>query len=358
MEIDLSKAVIDGAPVVEAEPVVETEEVVEESSTEEVETPEVTETPEEVSEVTEEPAAEEPAPETPEEERTDILSELGFENKESLEERLSKLTELEELLGDDDYIKGLATYRKENGNVQPYLDAFADTSNLSDLDWIRRSFDTDNADLTAEERDLLFSEEIQKYAIGDTEEYSDGDKQKGLIKLKRDAAKIKKSSEENRQKFKMPEPKAPKTKEEIAAERQAEYDSFKKDFSANSEIAGLLKDKQIKLEFEKGEPLVLDVANPELAVDVAYDMSKAEQFFVKDGKVDLQKWNMFIAMATDTEAFVKSIYNHGKSSSLTEIEEEIENPQKTNKTLTDAKPNTDTKEGFLSAALKTKKVRN
>ena len=295
---------------------VTTEEAPEPEKTETVEA--VTETPETVEDtpapVIETPAAVKEVAEQAKPVVTDWKAEV---KKVPFEEALKEL-------GLDEFEIGLLKYRKETGDLTPYLEAkTVDYSKLSDEQIMRRDLRSQYKELSDDEFELLYQDEVSDRFKLDPDVYDESQIKIGQLKLKVEANKVRQRLAEEQSKFKAPEKQKEVSNEPDYAELAA---NWTKVVNGNEATKALLESKRLVLGGK--DSFNYEVENPQSAIDAVLDNTKFWDLFTTETGHDLGKFYKVAVYANNMEKYEKSLIDYGKSLGRKAVDNELKNPSK------------------------------
>lgn len=271
-----------------------------------------------------------------------------FETLDSLLESLNEQPTAYEFK--DDYIKKAVEYYEKNGNLLPFLEATkADYDGMAPEDLVRHNLRREYSELSDSAFDKLYKQEvINKYKL-DEDEFTDDEIELGKQLLQRDANRIKQTLLKEREEFLQPQ-------QEVVQEEQTNFqEGWSNTVLQNSYTNNLLNEKSISIDVD-GEAFNYEVDDPQSMIDMTVDNSKFFNLFLdKSGQVDLNKWYKVVAFAMEPNTYDKSLVNHGKTYGVTQVEQELKNPD-TPKAPAAMDSNQDWREAFLSAAINQKRT--
>jgi len=271
-----------------------------------------------------------------------------FETLDSLLESLNEQPTAYEFK--DDYIKKAVEYYEKNGNLLPFLEATkADYDGMAPEDLVRHNLRKEYSELSDSAFDKLYKQEvINKYKL-DEDEFTDDEIELGKQLLQRDANRIKQTLLKEREEFLQPQ-------QEVVQEEQTNFqEEWSNTVLQDSYTNNLLNEKSISIDVD-GEAFNYEVDDPQSMIDMTVDNSKFFNLFLdKSGQVDLNKWYKVVAFAMEPDTYDKSLVNHGKTYGVTQVEQELKNPD-TPKAPAAMDSNQDWREAFLSAAINQKRT--
>jgi sRNA-binding protein len=350
-EFDPSKIeFLDEEPAGEAEPDTERVEGEADAGEPESDKPEA----EADSVATEKPEAEEPGepekkeePEAEEPKEVDFDALIGersggkFAKWEEVEGKLSKLEQLEALDIDDEFVQGLLQYRKENGDVAPYLEAkTVDYDTLDARELYRRNLIQDNPEMNEKAINRMLKREYDDVVQMNAdlnelepEEVEDLEGERAIIEAK--VSKLRKSFKDQQSKFAQPKKEEGQADTKTQEQREAELEYF----TNHPDIQAL--EKSGKLTFKVGDKAEddfnLEVDPKEVKGVLQNPTALFQNFILKDEKGkpqvkngqyqwDVKGLQMLIAIAKDVNGFTGKFANHAKSLGKEAVENELENP--------------------------------
>jgi hypothetical protein len=254
------------------------------------------------------------------------------------EVRKQKKEDVLKELGLDEHLIKMIQYRESNHDLTPFLRAVtADWDKVNDLDLVRQELRKDYPTLTEEEFNTIADDELgNKYYL---ESVNDGEKTRGKIKLKADAAKVRAKLKEDDKNFldtvKPAEKQAGPTQEEIEAQAQQQREAYAAQVAELPAAKKLLSEKQIVT----GSGFNYKV-DPQAVLKIAQDPVKLFELFQKDGKEDWEGLFATIAFAMDRNNYDKLITDHGKTLGGKEVDDEIDGADQPEKKTTAGKKET------------------
>lgn len=342
----------------------------EQSSEDEQEQPEP-----EASKANEEEGEEAQKPEAEEEEQAsqeqpDFDSYIGersegrFKSWDEINESLSEAEQLKvklqeyEDLGIDDFAKDMLKYRKETGDLTPYLEAkLTDYDKIDGREIYRKHLMQENPDYDVKAINRLLKREYDEVVklsedldMLDAEEREELEGERSIIEAR--VSRLRKGFKESQEKFKAPEKKVGNEQSvDVAKQREDELNYMLE----HPEVAKIKKEGKIAFDLG-GDTFNVEVNAKEVEQLIQNPMALFNDFAVKDEKgnpkVDkngVVQWNMaemvkLFALRSRFNEIVQKAVSHGKSLSKEELERELENPpvpnsqksQKRSKTLAEA----------------------
>lgn len=330
------------------------------------EEPEASQANEEEEPETQESKSEEEEQEAPKQQDIDsIIGERSEGKYKSWEEINESLAEAEQLrqklqeyedLGIDDFAKDMLKYRKETGELTPYLEAkLTDFDKMDGRELYKKHLMNENPEMNEKAINRLLKREYDEVvkenedlALLDEDEVEALEGERAIIEAR--VSKLRKAFKESQQKFKAPEKKADSQQpnEEAARQREAELNYMLE----HPEVQSLKKDGKITFKVGENEQFHIDVNPKEVEQLIQNPMSLFNSFVVKDEKgnpkVDkngVVQWNMgemkkLFALSNRFDELVQKAISHGKSLSKEELERELENPPVPNSQKSQRKPKT------------------
>ena len=241
-------------------------------------------------------------------------------------------------LKSDEFVKKLVTYRKEHGNLTPFIEA-------ATKDWDKQTPEQLIMDDLKKQYSYLSAEKAEKLAKSDfnarfsykddlnltDEENSELAELTGL-KLESEGEKLRQSRKAEQQQFLDSVTPVDKTAEtqkladEQSQKAKAEIEKFSAMYDADPASIKLNAEK--KLVLGKDKPFNYAV-NPVSIKEQTLDTNKFYGKFwsEKDGKevFNADLWNRVIAYSENPAAFEEALINHGMSQGLKTVDDELEN---------------------------------
>jgi hypothetical protein len=239
-------------------------------------------------------------------------------------------TEVLKHLGLDDFEIGLIDYRHKTGDVTPYLEAKSkDWDKVSDVEIMRhnlRSQYPQELELSEDEYQALMEEEVDaRFKLGDA--YTDSEKRLGSVKLKTEAAKVRKALKEEQAKFAAPTREPAKDQPAKTGPTNEEIAQFHETINSNPATQSLLKDKRLVIGSEKS-PYNYAV-EPEKIIQLVKNPQQFWDLFVNEDKTpNLPALFEVIAYAIDSKNFKKAQFDHGVTVGKDEVLDKLQNPDK------------------------------
>lgn len=241
----------------------------------------------------------------------------------------------------DDFVNKLITYRKEHGNLTPFIEAATkDWDKVSHdqliMDELKRQYSSLSPDKAEK---LARSEFNQRFVYKDDPNLSEEENSEmaelTAIKLEAEGEKLRSSRKESQKQFLDSVKPVDRTLEIQAAEKakadadKAEYDKFKAEVESNPATQKLFSEK--KLVLGSKEKSFNYTVSPEVIKDQTLDTNNFFKMFWDDGKFNHEKWHRVSAYAQDPSLFEDSLINHGMSLGTGNVvEKELENVKEKN----------------------------
>lgn len=233
-------------------------------------------------------------------------------------------------LGLDQFEIDLINYRKETGDIIPYLEAKAiDYTKVTDAEILRRSLRNQYKELDDEEFDLLYQDEIaDKYKL-DPEIYDAQAQRLGKLKMKVDAERVRKAFIADQQKFTIPvrQKEVVQPPEDNTAKIAEMQQAWEQEVQANDATKKLLTDKRLVLG-GKESPFNFEVDDPAEAIASAVDNQKFWTLFQGADGTDFGKFFKVREYAKNPDKFEKTLIDYGKSLGRKAEVDELKNPRK------------------------------
>lgn len=250
----------------------------------------------------------------------------------------------------DEFVKKLVTYRKEHGNVTPFIEAATkDYDKLSHMELLRDDLKKQYPNLSKEKFEVLAKNRIDKrFILG--EDADPDEVELAAIDLEVEGEKIRQQRKTEQQTFldsvKPTDRNAELQKlnqEKLEADLK-EFEQFKTSVEVSPITAKLFAEK--KIVFGEKENSFNYTVNPDTIKEQTLDTNKFYGLFWEDGKFNQQKWNKVVAYANNMNAVEDGLVNHGRSLGTKQIAEvELENA----KEKTDQSQPTPTKKSLAKA---------
>lgn len=231
---------------------------------------------------------------------------------------------------DPDFIK-LAQVRKSTGNLDSYFNAYK--NNYKDMppeQLIKHRIDSDSS-LTAEEKALLYEDEMSVYKLDPNAGYTDQEIAVSKAKLKRDTNGYRQELLKDQETWsvKALEPlERQKAEQEHAQAKQVEaMKQFEKTLMADPMITDAIQKKSIKIGTGK-DSFQLPVADAQAALDILTEKKSLNTFMVnEDGTPNIEAAFLTALFASDRKGFIKAISGHFKEKGKEDIINPMENLQ-------------------------------
>lgn len=303
-------------------PVEENEEVVEGK-------PEVT---------TEVKAEEKPAEEKKEEVKTEEKPPVITDWKEYVKkpEHRKEINALLEIDEPDEFVKKLITYRKENGNLTPFIEAATkDWDKISHDQLIMDDLKRQYSKLSPDKQEKLARSEFNqrfsyKEDVNLTEEENQEMAELAAIKLESEGEKIRDTRKSEQKQFLDSvkpvdrDAEVQRLLKEKQDSSQKEFEAFKNQVEASPVMSRLFTDKKIQVG-SNGNSFNYTV-NPEAIKEQTLDTNKFYSQFWDGEKFNQEKWNRVSAYSQDPVKYDEALINHGRSLGTKEVVDvELEN---------------------------------
>ena len=241
---------------------------------------------------------------------------------------------------EDSFSKKLLTYRKQNGNLTPFIQAATtDWDKINDQQLIIEDLKKQYSKLSPEKAEKLAKADYNNRFIYKEDPSLDEAENAELsdlmsLKLESEAANIREARKKEQAEY-LDSVKPVDTKaetERLAREREAshqkEFNAFKEMFEANPDTKKLFAEKKLTVG-SNGSSYSYPV-NPEVIKEQALDSNKFYGKFWKqeDGKeptFNVSLWNKVVAYSENPEAFEKFLIEKALEKGETKIVEELEN---------------------------------
>lgn len=230
-------------------------------------------------------------------------------------------------LADDEFVAKLLTYRRENGNLTPFIEAATkDWNNVSHLELLRDDLKRQYPNLSNDKFEKLAKAEIDKRFI--LEEGADEEEvELANIRLETEAEKVRQKRKEEQKLFLDSVKPVDRTQAQQQAEQerilaeQKEFEKFKNLVDFNPSNIKLQSEKKIVLG-EKENSFNYTV-NPESIKEKTFDTNKFYNLFWGNQNgtqtFDADRWNRVVAYAENPQTFESALINHGISLGQKEI---------------------------------------
>lgn len=239
----------------------------------------------------------------------------------------------------DDFLKKAVTYRKNNGNLTPFIEAATkDWTTYSHQQLIMDDLQKQYSALSPEKREKLAKSDYSaRFVYKDDPELSPAENAElaelMAIKLEAEGEKIRSARVSSQKEFMDSVKPVEKTSNDESAQKAVkEYqdkiakdaDKFKSMVENDPAKAKLFSTKQIVLGSKENS--FNRSVNPDSIIEQAYDVNKFDDLFWENGKFNFEKWAKVSAYAQDMEGTEDSLINHGRSLSTKQIsEKELDN---------------------------------
>lgn len=238
-------------------------------------------------------------------------------------------------LAQDEFVKKLITYRKEHGNVTPFIEAATkDYDKLSHMDLLRDDLKKQYPNLSKEKFEVLAKNRIDKrFILG--EDADPDEVELAAIDLEVEGEKIRAQRKSEQQAF-LDNVKPIDRNEELQRLNQEridadlkEFEEFKKMVEVSPATTKLFTEK--KVVFGEKENSFNYAVDPAIIKDQTLDTNKFYGNFWENGVFNQEKWNKVVAYTLDTKGVENGLINHGRSlgtKQITEVELENVNEKK------------------------------
>lgn len=265
----------------------------------------------------------------------------SLKNPENLKEAFTLLGLDEEAynlskeLKQDQFVNKLVTYRKQNGNLTPFIEAATrDWDKVKHNDLIMEDLKKQYSHLSSEKAERLARVDFNERYIHKDDINLSEDENKEMadlkeLKLESEAEKIRQARKAEQAQF-LDSVKPVDTKaeaERLAKERadaeQKEFTAFKTMVEADPETVRLLAEKAIVVG-QNGSSHKYTV-NPDVIKEQTFDVNKFYGKFWEGNKFNIPLWNKVVAYSENPEAFEKFIFEKALNKGEGKIVEELEN---------------------------------
>jgi hypothetical protein len=246
-------------------------------------------------------------------------------------------------LAQDEFVKKLVTYRKENGNVTPFIEAATkDYDKFSHLELLRDDLKKQYPNLSPEKFAILAKNKIDKrFILG--EEADPEEVELASIDLEVEGERVRQLRKTEQQQFLdsvKPSERTDALPKEILEKMEADRKE-QADFQASVEsspiTARLFAEK--KVVFGEKENSFNYTVDPATIKEQTLNQNKFYANFWDGENFNQQKWNKVVAYANNMAAIEEAFVNHGRSLGTKQVvENELENVKE--KTDQSAKPPT------------------
>jgi len=251
-----------------------------------------------------------------------------------------KALQLSKELAQDEFVQKLVTYRKEHGNVTPFIEAATkDYDKLSHLDLLRDDLKKQYPTLSKEKFEVLAKNRIDKrFILG--EEADPEEVELAAVDLEVEGERIRQLRKSEQQTFLdsvKPVDRSVEANKAIQEKQAAdlkEFEDFKRNVESDPFMSKLYAEK--KIVFGEKENSFNYAVNPDTIKEQTLDTTKFYGQFWDGDKFNFEKWAKVVAYANDMNGVDNAKVNHGRSLGSKTIVEELENvKEKTDQT---AKP--------------------
>lgn len=264
------------------------------------------------------------------------------------EEALARSKELAE----DEFVSKLITYRKEHGNLTPFIEAATrDWDKVSPEQLIMDDLKKQYSHLSPEKAEKLAKSDYNsRFSYKENPELLDAENQEMAelvaLKLESEVEKIRSARKEEQAKFLDSIKPIDRTAQQaLIAEQQQEanrkeFELWKASIEANPAMVRLMTEKKITLG-EKGKSFNYTV-NPDSIKEKTLETPKFyNQFWATNESgqqvFNIDKWNRVAAYAENPIAFETALINHGMSIGTGKVVEELVNEAPKNNQQSQAK---------------------
>lgn len=254
-------------------------------------------------------------------------------------------------LKSDDFIKKAVIYRKEHGNLTPFIEAATkDYDKVTPEQLIMDDLKKQYSYLSSEKADKLAKADFNaRFNYKDDPDLSEEENREladlTALKLESEGEKLRLAKKSEQQLFLdsvKPADKVAETAKQVedrTKAAQAELDKFSAMYDADPASIKLNAEKKVVL--GKDKPFNYTV-NPESIKAQTLDTNKFYGKFwtEKDGKevFNAALWNKVIAYSENPEAFEEALIGHGMSQAIKTVDQELENAkEKTDNKITPTK---------------------
>lgn len=238
-------------------------------------------------------------------------------------------------LAQDEFVKKLVSYRKEHGNVTPFIEAATrDWDKISPENLIMDDLKKQYSHLTPDKAEKLAKSDYnQRFVYKDDPDLSEEENRElaelTSLKLESESAKIR-SLRQTEQKNFLDSVKPvdinamieQKVKEKLGAD-QTEVQEFHKSVEASPFLSKLNSEK--KLVFGEGENSFNYTVNPATIKEQTLDTNKFYGLFWENDQFNFEKWAKVVAYANDMEGMDAAKSNYYRSLGTGKVVEELEN---------------------------------
>lgn len=234
--------------------------------------------------------------------------------------------ELAEMLGDDDFIKGMRKHIKNGGAPYDYISAKGiNWDNVTDTDIIKADLRSEFPNATPIQIDRLFN---KKYSQTETAE--DEDKEDGLLLMSADARKSRQQKVETSKSFKIadarpaPQPQIQQPQIDEKAKEKADKDAA---FIVNHEATkNLFQSKRVAIEISEGVKQNMGIKNPQALMDIWFKNGELAKYTTTpQGEPDVQLLQEAALFIANRSQFKKQIFNAGKEAGQKSLVDEGKN---------------------------------
>lgn len=241
-------------------------------------------------------------------------------------------------LAQDEFVKKLVYYRKEHGNVNPFIEAATrDWDRVSPEHLIMDDLKKQYSHLSPEKAEKLAKSDFnQRFVYKDDLSLSEDENREMAeltsLKLESESAKILNLRKTEQKTFldsvkpvDFNEQVEQRLKERLSADVK-ELDEFRSSIETSPVTAKLFAEK--KVVFGEGEASFNHTVNPATIKEQTLDTNKFYGQFWENDKFNQDKWNKVVAYANNMAAVENGLINHGRSLGIGKVVEELENSEK------------------------------
>lgn len=238
-------------------------------------------------------------------------------------------------IAQDEFVKKLVSYRKEHGNVTPFIEAATrDWDKISPENLIMDDLKKQYSHLTPDKAEKLAKSDYnQRFVYKDDPNLSEEENHEMAeltsLKLESESAKIKNLRKTEQATFldsvkpvDMNAQVEQRVKDKLGADAK-EMEEFRSSVETNPFLAKLNSEK--KLVFGEKENSFNYTANPDTIKEQTLDTNKFYGIFWENDKFNLEKWAKVVAYANDMATIEEAFVNHGRSLGSGKVVEELEN---------------------------------
>jgi hypothetical protein len=233
-------------------------------------------------------------------------------------------------LAQDEFVKKLVTYRKEHGNVTPFIEAATkDYDKFSHIDLLRDDLKKQYPTLTKEKFEILAKNRIDKrFILG--EDADPEEVELASVDLEVEGERIRQLRKTEQQTFLdsvKPVDRTAAVQKEVKEKLDAdlkEFEDFRQSIETSPVTSKLFAEK--KVVFGEKENSFNYTVNPDTIKEQTLDTNKFYANFWEGDKFNQHKWNKVVAYANNMAVIEEAFVNHGRSLGTKQIvENELEN---------------------------------